>query len=90
MKPMAWTLRGFAAQRLLAVHLRVGTGEDRALVECVGGDDGPSDMASAANMETVEPEVIADTVAWLVADTGKHITGVALPAGFAVAAQAAH
>ena len=33
-----------------------------------GGDDGPSDMAGAANMETVEPEVIADAVAWLVSD----------------------
>ena len=49
------------------------------LSEMTGGDEGPSDMAGAANMETVEPEVIADTVAWLVADTGKHITGVALP-----------
>jgi enoyl-[acyl-carrier-protein] reductase (NADH) len=44
-----------------------------------GGDEGSLDMAGAANMETVEPEVIADTVAWLVSDTGKHISGVALP-----------
>jgi SDR family mycofactocin-dependent oxidoreductase len=48
------------------------------LDEMVGGD-GDLDMAGAANMETVEPEVIADTVAWLVSDTGRHINGVALP-----------
>ncbi len=42
------------------------------------GDGGP-DLAGSVNMETVEPEVIADTVAWLVSDAGKHITGVALP-----------
>ncbi len=49
------------------------------LAELTDGTDGSLDMAGAANMETVEPEVIADTVAWLVSDTGKHITGVALP-----------
>jgi SDR family mycofactocin-dependent oxidoreductase len=49
------------------------------LAELSDGADGSVDMAGAANMETVEPEVIADTVAWLVSDTGKHISGVALP-----------
>jgi enoyl-[acyl-carrier-protein] reductase (NADH) len=49
------------------------------LKDMTDGDEGPLDMAGAANMETVEPEVIADTVAWLVSDAGKHITGVALP-----------
>lgn len=43
------------------------------------GSDGGPDLAGSVNMETVEPEVIADTVAWLVSDAGKHITGVALP-----------
>ena len=41
--------------------------------------EGGQDLAGSVNMETVEPEVIADTVAWLVSDAGKHITGVALP-----------
>jgi NAD(P)-dependent dehydrogenase (short-subunit alcohol dehydrogenase family) len=49
------------------------------LADMTGGNEGDLTMASIANMETVEPEVIADTVAWLVADSGKHITGVALP-----------
>ncbi len=49
------------------------------LDEMANGAESAPDMAGAANMETVEPEVIADTVAWLVADTGRHITGVALP-----------
>lgn len=49
------------------------------LSEMTGAEEGSQTMASAANMETVEPEVIADTVAWLVSDTGKHISGVALP-----------
>ncbi len=43
------------------------------------GADGDLDVAGAADMETVEPEVIADTVAWLVSETGRHINGVALP-----------
>lgn len=43
------------------------------------GGEGAAKSGNAANMETVEPEVIADTVAWLVSDTGRHITGVALP-----------
>ena len=41
--------------------------------------DGGPGTSGSVNMETVEPEVIADTVAWLVSDSGKHITGVALP-----------
>jgi SDR family mycofactocin-dependent oxidoreductase len=49
------------------------------LAEMTGDAEGSQNMAGAANMETVEPEVIAETVAWLVSDTGKHITGVALP-----------
>lgn len=49
------------------------------LAEMTGVNDDDVNMAGSVNMETVEPEVIADTVAWLVADTGRHITGVALP-----------
>ena len=49
------------------------------LKDAADGGDGSGDMAGAVDMETVEPEVIADTVAWLVSDTAKHITGVALP-----------
>jgi NAD(P)-dependent dehydrogenase (short-subunit alcohol dehydrogenase family) len=49
------------------------------LLEMAGDHDGARDMAGAVDMETVEPEVIADTVAWLVSDAGKHISGVALP-----------
>lgn len=40
--------------------------------------EGASTGASVA-METVEPEAIADTVCWLVSDTGKHISGVTIP-----------
>lgn len=49
------------------------------LLEMAGDHGGERDMAGAVDMETVEPEVIADTVAWLVSDAGKHISGVALP-----------
>jgi SDR family mycofactocin-dependent oxidoreductase len=35
--------------------------------------------ASSIQMETVEAEDIANTVAWLVSDAGRHISGVALP-----------
>lgn len=34
---------------------------------------------TSVNMDTMEPEDIADTVAWLVSDAAKHITGVTLP-----------
>jgi SDR family mycofactocin-dependent oxidoreductase len=35
--------------------------------------------ATSVQMDTVEPEDIADTVAWLVSDAGRHISGTALP-----------
>jgi SDR family mycofactocin-dependent oxidoreductase len=35
--------------------------------------------ATSIQMDTVEPEDIADTVAWLVSDAGRHISGTALP-----------
>ncbi|MCW2590078.1 MAG: short-chain dehydrogenase/reductase [Mycobacterium sp.] len=34
---------------------------------------------SSIQMDTIEPEDIANTVAWLVSDAGRHITGVTLP-----------
>ena len=34
---------------------------------------------TSVNMDTIEPEDIANTVAWLVSDAAKHITGVTLP-----------
>ena len=35
--------------------------------------------ASSVQMDTIEAEEIADTVAWLVSDAGRHISGVTLP-----------
>lgn len=43
------------------------------------GDGTAPDGGSSLNMETLEPEDIADTVAWLASDAAKHITGVTLP-----------
>jgi SDR family mycofactocin-dependent oxidoreductase len=34
---------------------------------------------SSIQMDTIEPEDIANSVAWLVSDAGRHITGVTLP-----------
>ena len=45
----------------------------------LANDTAASDGGSSMNMATLEPEDIADTVAWLVSDAAKHITGVALP-----------
>jgi SDR family mycofactocin-dependent oxidoreductase len=38
-----------------------------------------SSGASSVQMDTIEPEEIADTVAFLVSDSARHITGVTLP-----------
>jgi SDR family mycofactocin-dependent oxidoreductase len=45
------------------------------LEEMVNNESG----SSSVQMDTVEPEDIANTVAWLVSDAARHITGVALP-----------
>jgi NAD(P)-dependent dehydrogenase (short-subunit alcohol dehydrogenase family) len=34
---------------------------------------------TSVDMETIEPQDIANAVAWLVSDAAKHITGVTLP-----------
>jgi len=48
--------------------------------------DGVATMRNALPVGLLQPEEIADTVAWLVSDQAKHITGIALPidAGFTV------
>jgi SDR family mycofactocin-dependent oxidoreductase len=49
-------------------------------------DNATAAMQNALPIEILQPEDIADTVAWLVSDAAKYVTGVALPidAGFAV------
>jgi SDR family mycofactocin-dependent oxidoreductase len=48
----------------------------RKWLEAMANNEGG---ASSIQMETVEAEDIANTVAWLVSDAGRHISGVALP-----------
>ncbi|WP_235486249.1 SDR family oxidoreductase, partial [Frankia sp. AvcI1] len=49
-------------------------------------DNATAAMQNALPIEILQPEDISDTVAWLVSDAAKYVTGVALPidAGFAV------
>jgi NAD(P)-dependent dehydrogenase (short-subunit alcohol dehydrogenase family) len=49
------------------------------LDDLVNGEDAPAGGGSSVNMATIEPEDIANTVAWLVSDAARHITGVTLP-----------
>ncbi|MCV7228843.1 mycofactocin-coupled SDR family oxidoreductase [Mycolicibacterium komossense] len=48
----------------------------RTWLEAMANNEGG---ASSIQMETVEAEDIANTVAWLVSDAGRHISGVTLP-----------
>jgi NAD(P)-dependent dehydrogenase (short-subunit alcohol dehydrogenase family) len=49
-------------------------------------DGNMSTMQNALPIQILQPEDIADSVAWLVSDEAKFVTGVALPldAGFCV------
>jgi NAD(P)-dependent dehydrogenase (short-subunit alcohol dehydrogenase family) len=51
-----------------------------------GGKNSISQMQNALPIEILQPENIADAVAWLVSDEAAYVTGVQLPldAGFAV------
>ena len=51
-----------------------------------GGQNTISQMQNALPIDILQPENIADAVAWLVSDEAAYITGVQLPldAGFAV------
>lgn len=50
------------------------------------GDPALASMQNALPIEILQPEDIANAVAWLVSDEAKFITGVALPldAGFTI------
>ncbi len=54
------------------------------LAELVAQSDSPPDMGNALPVEVMQPEDIANAVAWLVSDQARYITGVTLPvdAGF--------
>ena len=54
------------------------------LADLVAQSDSPRDMGNALPVEVMQPEDIANAVAWLVSDQARYITGVTLPvdAGF--------
>jgi SDR family mycofactocin-dependent oxidoreductase len=54
------------------------------LADLVAQSDSPPDMGNAMPVEVMQPEDIANAVAWLVSDQARYITGVTLPvdAGF--------
>ncbi|MGH3966718.1 MAG: SDR family oxidoreductase, partial [Mycobacterium sp.] len=41
--------------------------------------DSPPDMGNALPVEVLQPDDIANAVAWLVSDQARYITGIALP-----------
>ena len=49
------------------------------LADLVAQSDTPRDMGNALPVEVMQPEDIANAVAWLVSDQARYITGVALP-----------
>jgi SDR family mycofactocin-dependent oxidoreductase len=54
------------------------------LAQMVAQSDVPSDMSNLLPVQVLQPEDIANAVAWLVSDAARYITGVTLPvdAGF--------
>jgi len=54
------------------------------LADLVAQSDSPPDMGNAMPVEVMQPDDIANAVAWLVSDQARYITGVTLPvdAGF--------
>jgi SDR family mycofactocin-dependent oxidoreductase len=54
------------------------------LADLVAQSDSPKDMGNAMPVEVMQPDDIANAVAWLVSDQARYITGVTLPvdAGF--------
>jgi NAD(P)-dependent dehydrogenase (short-subunit alcohol dehydrogenase family) len=56
----------------------------RWLADLVAQSDSPPDMGNALPVDVLQPDDIANAVAWLVSDQARYITGVALPvdAGF--------
>lgn len=54
------------------------------LAQLVAESGSPPDMGNALPVQVMQPDDIADAVAWLVSDQARYITGVALPvdAGF--------
>ena len=56
----------------------------RWLAEMAAESTSPPDMGNAMPVEVLQPEDIANAVAWLVSDHARYITGITLPvdAGF--------
>ncbi|SOJ54509.1 putative oxidoreductase [Mycobacterium simulans] len=54
------------------------------LAALVSESDSPPDMGNALPVEILQPDDIANAVAWLVSDQARYITGITLPvdAGF--------
>jgi NAD(P)-dependent dehydrogenase (short-subunit alcohol dehydrogenase family) len=76
--------------RVNTIHptgVATGMTMNEAMMRMVGsGDPALASMQNALPIEILQPEDIANAVAWLVSDEAKFITGVALPldAGFTV------
>jgi NAD(P)-dependent dehydrogenase (short-subunit alcohol dehydrogenase family) len=56
------------------------------LAKMIAQADNPPDMGNAMPVQVLQPEDVANAVAWLVSDAARYVTGVTLPvdAGFMV------